>query len=479
MMRSISSTMNRSSIIPSEGSRMKETDRVLVIGGGASGMMAAVAAADAGAQVCLIEKNEKLGKKLFITGKGRCNVTNAAQLDTFFSNICTNNKFLYSAIYGFDNHTLMEWLEQAGCPLKTERGDRVFPVSDHSSDVIAAFQRELKRRNVEILLSTTVKSLIIHEPDLADDNESYSGQSLDMSVGKEQGRKKKDKWRKIKRRVAGVRLTDGRILAANSVIICTGGLSYPATGSTGDGHRFATDAGLKVVTCSPSLVPFEVEEDWCAELMGLSLKNVEVKLILGGQELYRGFGEMLFTHFGVSGPLILSASSFYGGKDYQKDSENDSKSRLYIDLKPAMDAEQLDRRLLRDFEENKNRQFKNALSGLFPGKLIPIMVRLSGIDPEKKVNEITREERKKFVHLIKQLPLTVTGTRGYEEAIITRGGVSVKEINPSSMETRAVKGLFFAGEVLDVDALTGGFNLQIAWSTGYLAGMSAAHVLED
>ena len=498
---------------------MKEADRVLIIGGGAAGMMAAIAAADAGAQVCLIEKNEKLGKKLFITGKGRCNVTNAASPDAFFTSICSNSKFLYSAIYGFDNCAMMEWLEQAGCHLKTERGDRVFPVSDHSSDVIAAFQRELKKRNVEILLNTTVQSLMIHEvpqsgddnaasrsygmdiePGLQDDSEACSGQSRVISKGKEPGREKKDKRQKIKKQVTGVRLADGRILAAHSVIVCTGGLSYPSTGSTGDGHRFAAKAGLKVIECSPSLVPFEVEEDWCAELMGLSLKNVEVKLILSGRELYRGFGEMLFTHFGVSGPLILSASSFYGRQDRKKedksncnrrldkitenktDSETDSKTdnqngsyfKLYIDLKPAMDTEQLDRRLLRDFEEYKNKQFKNALSGLLPGKLIPVMVRLSGISPEKKVNEITREDRRKFVHLIKELPLTVTGTRGYEEAIITRGGVSVKEINPSSMETRAVKGLFFAGEVLDVDALTGGFNLQIAWSTGYLAGMSAA-----
>ena len=441
-------------------------------------MMAAIAAADAGARVCLIEKNEKLGKKLFITGKGRCNVTNAASLDTFFSNICSNSKFLYSAIYGFDNRAMMEWLEQAGCLLKTERGDRVFPVSDHSFDVIAAFKRELKRHKVEILLNNAVKSLIMRETDLTDDGKNCYDQSRDMSPGKELEREKTDERQRTKNQVTGVCLADGRVLAARSVIVCTGGLSYPATGSTGDGHRFAADAGLKVAACSPSLVPFEVEEDWCTELMGLSLKNVEVKLVLDGRELYRGFGEMLFTHFGVSGPLILSASSFYARKGLNKSSKNDNKNdshfRLYIDLKPAMDTEQLDRRLLRDFEENRNKQFKNALSGLFPGKLIPVMVRLSGIDPEKKVNEVTREERRKFVHMIKQLPLTVTGTRGYEEAIITRGGVSVNEINPSSMETRAVKGLFFAGEVLDVDALTGGFNLQIAWSTGYLAGRSAA-----
>lgn len=402
--------------------------RVIIIGGGAAGMMAAAAAAENGNHVCLIEKNEKLGKKLFITGKGRCNVTNAADMETLFANVCTNGRFLYSAFYGFDNRAVMDFLEQAGCPLKTERGDRVFPVSDHSSDVLGAFQRELKKRNVEILLNTEVKEL-------------WAG---------EEG-------------IRGVILQNGKKLEADSCILCTGGLSYPSTGSTGDGYRFARETGHRVTETRPALVPFEVKEEWCRRLMGLSLKNVTLRLICGEKQTYEGFGEMLFTHFGVSGPLALSASSYY---------RPEKGARLLIDLKPAMDTEQLDRRILRDFEENKNKQFKNALGGLFPVKLIPVMTELSGICPDKKVNEITREERRSFVVLIKNLPLTVTGTRGFPEAIITRGGVSVKDVNPSTMESKKVKGLYFAGEILDLDALTGGFNLQIAWSTGHLAGSS-------
>lgn len=424
---------------------MKQANRVLIVGGGAAGMMAAVSASDSGAEVCLIEKNEKLGKKLFITGKGRCNVTNAADMETLFANVCTNRKFLYSAFYDFDNQALMAWLNEAGCPLKTERGDRVFPVSDHSSDVIAAFRRELQKRKVRILLNTEVESLVIRE--LGDENAKAQV-----------------------KQITGVRLADGQALEADAVIVCTGGLSYPSTGSTGDGYRFAEAAGHKTTERSPSLVPFDVKEPWCKQLMGLSLRNVEARFVCGKKEVYRGFGELLFTHFGVSGPLILTASSFYGKKGDKNKEVIDNDTMLYIDLKPAMDMEQLDRRLLRDFDENKNRQFKNALGGLFPVKLIPVMVQLSGIDPEKKVNEITREERKHFAVLIKNLPLTVTGTRSYAEAVITRGGVSVKEIDPSTMESKKVKGLFFAGEVLDLDALTGGFNLQIAWSTGHLAG---------
>lgn len=433
---------------------MKEAYRVLIIGGGAAGMMAAISAADSGNKVCLIEKNEKLGKKLYITGKGRCNVTNAADVETHLNNVCTNSKFLYSALYGFDNKAVMDFLEQAGCPLKTERGGRVFPVSDHSSDVITALSRELKKRGVKVLLNTEVKSLVLKEDSSAiGDGESKERVGNNAGIGK---------------RVVGVKIVGREVIEADKVIICTGGLSYPSTGSTGDGYRFAEAAGHKVLECTPSLVPLEIKEEWCAELMGLSLRNVEVRLVSGKGELYRGFGELLFTHFGVSGPLILSASSYYGGgRGVQR---SGVETRLYIDLKPAMDMEQLDRRLLRDFEENKNRQFKNALGALFPVKMIPVMIKLSGIPAEKKVNEITREERKRFAELIKKLPLTVTGTRGFAEAVITRGGVSVKEIDPSTMESKKVKGLYFAGEVLDLDALTGGFNLQIAWSTGYLAG---------
>ncbi len=405
--------------------------KVIVIGGGAAGMMAALAAAEKGCRVCLIEKNEKLGKKLFITGKGRCNVTNAGDMETLFANVRANGKFLYSAFYGYDNRRVMDFLEGAGCRLKTERGDRVFPLSDHSSDVISAFARELKRRGVEILLNTEAKSLILGK---------------DESI------------------VEGVRLSGGRQVHGDKCVVCTGGLSYPSTGSTGDGYGFAKEAGHQVVGQRPGLVPFNAREEWCARLMGLSLKNVSLRLVCGGRETYQGFGEMLFTHFGVSGPLVLSASSHY---------ESGQGAVLYIDLKPALTAEQLDKRLLRDFDENKNKRFGNALGGLFPMKLIPVMVELSGIRSDKKVNEITKEERRRFGELIKAVPLTVKGLRGYEEAIITRGGVCVKEINPSTMESKKVKGLYFAGEVLDVDALTGGFNLQIAWSTGHLAGSCA------
>ena len=392
---------------------------ILVIGGGAAGMMAAVAASKRGHHVVLLEKNEKLGKKVFITGKGRCNVTNGADIETLLANICTNEKFLYSAFYGYDNQAVMAFLEQEGCPLKVERGDRVFPVSDHSSDVIGAFQRCLKKQGVDIRLN---------------------------------------------KKVTGVCLRNGQSIMADAVIVCTGGLSYPSTGSTGDGLRWAEETGHKLATCRPSLVPLETAEDWCRDLMGLSLKNVSLRVLSGKKELYHEQGEMLFTHFGVSGPLVLTASC------YLKNAKESVK--LYLDLKPALSEEQLDKRLLRDFEEQKNKQFKNALGGLFPSKLIPIMVMLSDIDGEKKVNEITREERRGFVALMKNLPLTVTGTRSYAEAIITQGGVSVKDIDPSTMESKRMKNLYFAGEVLDLDAHTGGFNLQIAWSTGHLAGES-------
>ncbi len=429
---------------------------IVVVGGGAAGMMAAVAAADAGAKVRLFEKNEKLGKKLFITGKGRCNVTNAADIETLFENVCTNAKFLYSAFYRYGNREVMDFLERAGCPLKVERGDRVFPVSDHSSDVIAAFGRELKRSGVEVCLNTAVREIVTAVPCLEAEK---SGDEKNMAHASAAA------W--------GVRLSDGRVIPADAVIVCTGGLSYPATGSDGDGLRFAEGLGHRVTACKPSLVPLEAEEKWCRELMGLSLKNVSLTMAYNGKIWYKEQGEMLFTHFGVSGPLVLSASCYYH-KALAKSKPSGSLPALFIDLKPALDEEQLDRRLLRDFQENRNKQFKNALGGLFPAKLIPVMVRLSGIGPDKKVHEVSREERRQFGRLIKNLPLTVTGTRSFAEAVITQGGVAVAELNPSTMESRKVKGLYFAGEVLDVDARTGGFNLQIAWSTGYLAGKSAA-----
>lgn len=362
--------------------------KVIVIGGGAAGMMAAIAAAQKGHKVILLEKNEKLGKKLFITGKGRCNVTNAADMDVLFQNICTNEKFLYSAFYGFDNTRVCDLLEQAGCPLKTERGDRVFPVSDHSSDVIAALQRELRKYQVDVHLHTEVIKILTKE---TDGNPVF----------------------------CGVECADHKKIAADDCIVCTGGCSYASTGSTGDGYRFAEETGHKVTERKPALVPLEIRENWCRELMGLSLKNVEIRMQCGKKTWYEGFGEMLFTHFGVSGPLILSASSFYS-KNLSKRKGGDE-VKLFLDLKPALTPEQLDKRLLRDFEEAKNKQFKNALDHLFPAKLIPVMIELSDISPEKKVNEISREERKAFGSLIKELPMTVTGTNLLRKQSSLRG----------------------------------------------------------
>lgn len=406
--------------------------KVIVIGGGAAGMMAACMAAIEGAQVTLLEKNEKTGKKIYITGKGRCNLTNACQREEFLENVITNPKFLYSAFAQLDNQAVMNFFEKAGCRLKTERGDRVFPVSDHSSDVIAALNGELKKNRVQVMLHTEVSELLLEEGS-----------------------------------VKGVLLSDGKKLHADAVIIATGGRSYESTGSTGDGYRFAKQAGHTIKDLRPSLVPFVVKEEWCKKLQGLSLKNVAVTLKKEKKKIYEGFGEMLFTHFGVSGPLILSASSFYTAK------YSGQEVLLTIDLKPAMDREQLDKRILRDFEENAGKQFKNALDKLLPAKLIPVMIELSGIDPHKKTSEVTKKERSRLLELFKELKLTVNGCRGYGEAIITGGGVNVKEIDPKTMGSRLVNGLYFAGEVMDVDALTGGFNLQIAWSTGALAGKSA------
>lgn len=418
---------------------------IIVVGGGAAGMMAAVSAARAGAEVTLLEKNEKTGKKIYITGKGRCNLTNACEPEEFFQNVISNGKFLYSAFYQMDNRTVMAFFENAGCRLKVERGERVFPVSDHSSDVIGALNRRMEREHVKVCLNTCVKELLI---------ENQEKESIEEASHKGS--------------VKGVVLSDGRKMEADAVILATGGKSYASTGATGDGYLFAETAGHTVKEVKPALVPFTVKESWCMELQGLSLKNVSVLLKSDKKKIYEGFGEMLFTHFGVSGPLILSASSYYA-KKYA-----DMQVPLIIDLKPALTREQLDKRILRDFEENKNRQFKNALDGLLPVKMIPIIIQLSGISPEKKVNEVTKKERNNLIDCFKNLTLTVTGTRGFQEAIITQGGICVKEVNPSTMESKLVKGLYFAGEVLDLDGVTGGFNLQIAWSTGYLAGNSAA-----
>lgn len=406
--------------------------KVIVIGGGAAGMMAAVQAGARGHKVLLLEKNEKLGKKIYITGKGRCNLTNDCEIEDLFRNVLRGSKFLYSAFYSFSNGQTIDFFESHGLSTKTERGGRVFPESDHSSDVIRALQTALQKAGVEVRLHTQVQELLTGQ----------GGQ------------------------ITGVRLSGGAVIPADAVIVATGGCSYASTGSTGDGYQFARQAGHSVTKLRPSLVPFETAEPWVKELQGLSLRNVTVRIRKEKKVLYEEFGEMLFTHFGVSGPLMLSASSVVN--DY---AENMPLS-MEIDLKPALTLEQLDKRILRDFEENKNRQFKNGVQKLFPGKLLPIIVSISGIPPEKKINEITKEERQSFAELIKSFPVTLTGFRDFNEAIITRGGVARKEINPSTMESKLVKGLYFAGEVLDLDALTGGFNLQIAWSTGYLAGAS-------
>lgn len=408
-------------------------NKIIIIGGGAAGMMAAVAAAKEGARVTLLEQNEKTGKKVFITGKGRCNITNACDTEKFFENIISNGKFLYSAFYQMDNQAVIRFFEEAGCKCKEERGERIFPISDHSSDVIGALNRQMNKYGVKICLHTKVRELLTEQA--------------------EDGSK-----------VTGVLLADGKRLPADKVIVATGGKSYEATGSSGDGYLFAETVGHTVKEIKPALVPFTIQEAWCMQMQGLALRNISVQLQCGKKRIFEGFGEMLFTHFGVSGPLILSASSHYV-KKYMGQPVS-----LSIDLKPALTKEQLDKRILRDFEENINKQFKNSLDGLLPAKMIPVIIKLSGISPDKKVNEVTREERGTLVELLKNLTMQVTGTRDFKEAIITQGGVHVKEVNPSTMESKLVKGLYFAGEVLDLDAVTGGFNLQIAWSTGTLAG---------
>ena len=412
---------------------MSETNHVIVIGAGAAGMLAAIAAAREGAAVELWEQNEKLGKKLFITGKGRCNVTNACDMEELLGSVVSNSKFLYSSFYGFTNQDMMDLLEQAGLRLKVERGNRVFPQSDKSSDVISALSALLRQAGVRVCL-----------------NQKAEGLAVEEGVCK------------------GVRC-GGRIQTADRVIVATGGLSYPATGSTGDGLKWAADSGHRLTELSPALVPFEVKEtETVKELQGLSLKNIEAAVYDGKKELYREFGEMLFTHFGVSGPVLLSASSFCA-KAIRK-----RPLRLVIDLKPALSWEQLDERILRDFSDSRNKQFKNALNHLYPSKLIPVIIDRSSVDPDKKVNEITREERRGLAEATKALEFTLTGLRGYKEAIITQGGISVKDVNPSTMESKKIQGLYFAGEILDLDAVTGGFNLQIAWSTGWAAGKAAS-----
>ena len=410
--------------------------KVLIIGGGAAGMMAGVFAARNHHEVHILEKNEKLGKKVFITGKGRCNVTNACDTEELFPAMMSNPKFLYSSFYSFTPQDVMEFFEEAGVPLKTERGNRVFPQSDHSSDIIRALERELKKAGAKIHLHTAVKEVV-------KESETDS--------------------------VTGVILTDGTFMEGDAVIVATGGFSYQSTGSTGDGYRFARELGLKVTDIAPSLVPLKTKEDYIPKLQGLSLKNTGLTIKNGKKVLYEDFGEMMFTHFGVTGPMILSASAHIGAKLAKAPNGELS---AYLDLKPALTKEQLDARILREFEAGPNKQFKNVIGVLFPSSLTPVMLELGGIPAEKKIHDISREERQHFIDLIKAFPFTITGMGEFKEAIITRGGVSVKEINPGTMGSKKISGLYFAGEVLGLDAVTGGYNLQIAWSTAYLAAQA-------
>lgn len=405
--------------------------KVLIIGAGAAGMMAGIAAAYNGNQVEIFEKNDRVGKKIFITGKGRCNITNASDIENHFSNILKNEKFLYSAYNNFNSEDICNMLENTGVKTKIERGNRVFPESDKSSDVIWALNKMLKDIGVKIYLNTEINKI----------------------------EKNNDKMSVIDKK--------GKKHIGDYCIVATGGMSYQSTGSTGDGYKFAKSFNLNVNKTYPSLVPLNIKEEMCKNLQGLSLKNVNLKVVdEKGEEYYNEQGEMIFTHFGISGPLVLSASC------YICDKLKDHDFKCYIDLKPALDFETLDKRILKDFEENINRNFNNSLDKLLPRKIIEPVITLSGIDPYKKVHEITKEERLNLAKTIKNIPLTVTGTRGFNEAIITRGGISIKEINPKTMESKKVQGVYFVGEVLDIDAKTGGYNLQIAWSTGYLAGSS-------
>lgn len=405
--------------------------KVLIVGGGAAGMMAGVHAARNGHEVHILEKNEKLGKKLYITGKGRCNVTNNCDTEELFPAVMQNPKFLYSAFYSWNSQDVMAFFEELGVPLKVERGGRVFPESDHSSDIIRGLERALKKAGAKIHLHTEVKE-----------------------IKEENGT------------VTGVVLKDGNFLSGDSVIVATGGFSYQATGSTGDGYRFARELGHKVTEIEPSLVPLHTKEDYIPRLQGLSLKNVALTVKCGKKTIYQDFGEMMFTHFGVTGPMILSASAHVGR--WLKKGE----CRGCLDLKPALTKEQLDARVLREFEAGQNKQFKNVIGVLFPSSLTPVMLELGGIPGDKKIHEISREERLGFEEIVKAFPFTITGMGEFKEAIITRGGVSVKEVQPGTMESKKVKNLYFIGEVLDLDAVTGGYNLQIAWSTAYLAAQA-------
>lgn len=411
--------------------------KIIVVGGGAAGMLAAYSAASYGVEVLLLEKMNGVGKKIRITGKGRCNITNNADIKGCIANIPGNGAFLYSAFYQFFNEDIIRLLEEFGVETKVERGGRVFPVSDQAIDVVNALQRMVIAMGGRIQTDTKVKSLVIADG-----------------------------------AVQGVRLDSGEVLEADAVIVTTGGASYPGTGSSGDGYRMAKDVGHTIVPLTPSLVPLEIEEDWIQDLQGLSLRNVSVTAYVNDKKIDSDFGEMLFTHFGVSGPIVLSMS-----RKIALCLEEKQEVILSLDLKPALSEEQLDRRVQRDFEKYLRKQMKNALNDLLPQKLIPVVIDLAYLDEEKPIHQVTKEERLRLVHTIKHMEMTVTKTRPMAEAIVTAGGVSTKEVNPKTMASRVVNGLYFAGEVLDIDGYTGGFNLQAAFSTGYSAGKAAAESL--
>ena len=406
-------------------------------------MMSAITSAENGNEVILLEKMGKLGKKLLITGKGRCNITNSAEMDEFMKNIPENSKFLYSSFSRFTNNDIISFLNKQGVATKVERGGRVFPVSDKAEDVLNAFLQKLKELNVTIKTNFEVTKILTE------------GSVSTGIEGKNNG--------KIER------------IMVDKIILTTGGKSYPVTGSTGDGYKMAKDLGHTITSLKPSLVPLTCNGEskrLCQEMQGLSLRNVKVKITENNKVIYEDFGEMLFTHYGISGPIILSASAVLIRYKNIDELLKENKVKIHIDLKPALDEEKLDNRILRDFEELKNKQFKNSLGLLLPKKMVEPMVSIIGIDPEKRINEITKEERKTIVKNLKNLELTINGFRGIEEAIVTKGGISIKEINPKTMESKLIQGLYFAGEIIDLDAFTGGFNLQIAWSTGYAAAQN-------
>ena len=412
--------------------------KVLIIGGGPAGMMSAIEASKNKNEVILIEKNKQLGKKLLITGKGRCNITSSLDISDFIKNIPGNGKFLYSSFENFSNIDMINFLKKNGLQVKEERGNRIFPVTDKSIDVLKCFEKELKKQNVKIILNEIVQKIILN---------------------------------KEKTKIEGV-ITNKQEIKADKIVIATGGMSYNLTGSTGDGYRMAKEVGHTITDINPSLVPLTCyKKQLCEEMQGLSLKNVKINIIdtLKKKKIYEDFGEMLFTHFGVSGPIILSGSAHLIRYKNIKQLLKDKKIVLTIDLKPALSYEKLDERILRDFEQFKNKKIKNSLEKLLPQKMINPVIKVSGIDSEKKVNEIKKEEREYLVKTLKEFKLEIKDFRPIDEAIITSGGISIKEVNPSTMESKLIKGLYFAGEVLDVDAYTGGFNLQIAYSTGYTA----------